>query len=587
MERLFTTQGEALLQSDAQAWTQYPRPQMVRDSFRNLNGWWDFAITSDARPPVHYERRIRLPFVPESALSGIEEPVPDGSYLWYHLQLDPPFGEEGERVLLHIGAADQTAIVWLGDKRAPLVRGTSSNGYTHEGGYEAFTADLTDLLPAEGPAELVIQVYDHLGSCEFPYGKQSLKRGGMWYTPCSGIWKTVWMETVPSSYIQAVHSMTTQASDGSWKVVIQTEGICDGGVELQGIEVPLHEGQAEFTIREPHFWSPEDPYLYHFTVRAASGDTVRSYFALRSLTTETVDGIPRLCLNGKPYFFHGLLDQGYWPDGLWTPADPSMFEEEILKLKALGFNMVRKHIKVEPEAFYEACDRLGMIVFQDMVQNGHYDYMRDTIWPTIGRKLMNDRKLHTDAVTRSRFVEGMVATIRQLKDHPCIVCWTIFNEGWGQFCGTEMYMQLRHEDDTRWIDTASGWFHPRGLKTDVESCHNYFTKLRISKKGRPFILSECGGLAWRPDGHAFNPDYMYGYRKFKDRDTLATALVKLYEQQILPLVPKGLCAVVYTQVSDVEDETNGLFSYDRKVQKLQPEEFENVRKAVESINVGS
>ncbi|MBR2262877.1 MAG: glycoside hydrolase family 2 [Firmicutes bacterium] len=584
MERLLTVQGEALLRSDAQPWPQYPRPQMVRDSFRNLNGWWDFAITSDERPPQRFERRIRVPFVPESALSGIEEAVPDGSFLWYRLRLEPPFGKDGERVLLHVGAADQTAVVWVDGRRAPLVHGTSDNGYTHQGGYEAFTAELTDLMPAEGSAELIIQVHDHLGTFEYPYGKQSLTRGGMWYTPCSGIWQTVWMETVPQAYIQAVHTKTVREADGAWRVMISAEGISEGQVVFGELTLPLTEGWAELFIRHPRLWRPEDPYLYEFAVQATSGDAVQSYFALRTLDTRTVDGVPRLCLNGKPYFFHGLLDQGYWPDGLWTPADPAQFEEEILKVKALGFNMLRKHIKVEPELFYYDCDRLGIAVFQDMVQNGDYDFKRDTILPTLAIHCRSDRKLHTDPSARKCFLEGMTATVQQLKEHPSIVCWTIFNEGWGQFCGTEAYMQLRHEDDTRWIDTASGWFHPHGLKTDVESCHNYFFKLRVHKTGRPFVLSECGGLAWRPDGHAFNPEYMYGYRKFKDRPSLAEAIVQMYEKKLIPLISKGLCAVVYTQVSDVEDETNGLFSYDRKLQKLLPEEFENVRRIVESIN---
>ncbi len=584
MERLWTEQGAALHQSEQQPWPQYPRPQLQRDSFRNLNGWWDFAITQDERPPQHYDRRIRVPFVPESALSGIEEAVPDGSFLWYRLRLDPPFAESGARVLLHVGAADQTAVVWVDGRRAPLVQGTSSNGYTHEGGYEAFTAELTELLPAEGPAELVLQVHDHLSSYTYPYGKQSLTRGGMWYTPCSGIWQTVWLEAVPEEYIQGVHTKTAQNAAGDWTVIFTVDGIAEGTVHVLGQDLALTQGKAKLLIKEPRLWSPEDPYLYEFSVEAASGDRVQSYFALRTLDTRTIDGVPRLCLNGWPYFFNGLLDQGYWPDGLWTPADPAMFEEEIRKVKALGFNMLRKHIKVEPELFYYACDRLGIAVFQDMVQNGDYDFKRDTLLPTVGVTRRNDRKLHQDPEARKRFIEGMMATVHQLREHPSIVYWTIFNEGWGQFCGTESYMQLRHEDDTRWIDTASGWFHPRGLQTDVESVHNYFFPLRVHKTGKPFVLSEFGGLAWRPEGHATNLEYVYGYKKFQDRTTLAEAIVRLYEQKILPLIPKGLCAAVYTQVSDVEDETNGLFSYDRKIQKLLLEEFAKVRQAVESIN---
>ncbi len=565
MRDLYTKAGEALRVSNETPWQEYPRPRMVRGSFINLNGWWDFSITSDTRPPARFDRKIRVPFVPESLLSGIHEPVPDDSTLWYHKELQVAW-QAGQRVHLHVGAADQTVVIWVNGKRAPLVSGMTKNGYTHEGGYEPFTADITNLLQ-DGRGDLLIQVHDHLGNYKMPYGKQSLNRGGMWYTPCSGIWQTVWIELVPERYIRNVRTFTERQMDGSFLVTVTAEGVEEGTLEFDGNTFDLEDGQTVLEIPEPRLWSPESPYLYRFTIRTDT-DAVESYFSLRTLKTAKVNGIPRMLLNERPYFFHGLLDQGYWPDGLFTAPGPESIRKEIARIKKLGFNMVRKHIKVEPEIFYYECDRQGLAVFQDMVQNGAYNYMRETILPTVGIISRNDRKLHTDAESRENFVEGMLSTVRQLKEHPSVVYWTIFNEGWGQFNGTEMYMQLKKEDATRWIDTASGWFHYRGLSTDVESKHIYFGRLKVDKSRKPFVLSEFGGYAWQPAQNCFNPDNIYGYKKFAEKEECERAICQLYEKQILPLIKKGLCAAVYTQVSDVEDETNGLFSYDRKIQKV-------------------
>ena len=297
---------------------------------------------------------------------------------------------------------------------------------------------------------------------------------------------------------------------------------------------------------------------------------------LQCASFKEVEGYPRLCLNGKPYFFHGLLDQGYYSDGIYTPASPQAYEFDIMKMKALGFNMLRKHIKVEPEQFYYDCDRLGMVVFQDMVNNGRYSFFRDTALPTIfgGKLNLNDKKLNKDAETRSQFAMGMVKTVNQLYNHPCICYWTIFNEGWGQFCADEMYDRLKELDQSRFIDSASGWFG--GVKSDVDSRHVYFRKLKLSCKDKPLILSEFGGYSYKDNDHAFNTEQTYGYGKFDSREKFKDAFVDLYENQVMPLVKKGLSAAVYTQVSDVEDETNGLLSYDRKVEKILPEEFEGV-----------
>ena len=331
---LTTVLGEALLQNNTTPWTVYPRPQMRRDSYLNLNGYWDYAVSSESVFPADYPRQIRVPFCPESQLSGIGEHPMDGDLIWYRRYFTLPEGFNKGRVLLHIGAADQLLLCLLNGK----IIGS------HAGGYEAITFDITDALSAEN--ELILRCVDDLQDKSFPYGKQTLKRGGMWYTPVSGIWQSVWLESVPESYIQKLHIENQGAA-----VHISIEPKLEGKVTVPGVgEFALTDGTAQVTPENPHLWSPEDPYLYDFSV-VTEQDRVDSYFALRTLDIQNIDGYPRLCLNGKPYFFHGLLDQGYWPDGLFTPAAPECYAEDILAMKELGFNTLRKHIKVEPRNF--------------------------------------------------------------------------------------------------------------------------------------------------------------------------------------------------------------------------------------------
>ena len=549
---LMTEAGEAL---KGAPWQEYPRPQLVRDSYYNLNGLWDFAVTSGEEAPARYFRKILVPFAPQSQLSGLAMDIPDGSYLWYKRTFTLPEEELKERVLLHIGAADQVARVYV-------------NGYfiaEHQGGYLEMICDIASAL-VPGENELVIRVFDKLGDYIYPYGKQTLTRGGMWYTPVSGIWKSVWIESVPQDFITRIE----MEHSGDVVKLVFWGCISGGTVTLAGKTYMFDYDTVEIPLEAPRFWSPEDPYLYEFTVQAGK-DEVKSYFALRTISKEVIGGIPRICLNGKPYFFHGLLDQGYWSDGLLTPASPSCYAEEIKKLKALGFNTLRKHIKIEDERFYYECDRLGMVVFQDMVQNGAYSFFTDTALPTAGGLKRDDTKMHTDPATRKAFIRAMDETVLTLKAHPCICYWTIFNEGWGQFDSSAMYERLKALDDTRLIDSASGWF--LGGRTDVESRHVYFRNPKSIVSDKPFVLSEFGGYAWKPAGHCFNTTSTYAYGAYRTREDLVKAFVKLYEKHILQMIPKGLCAAIYTQVSDVEDETNGIFSYDRKVQKILPEEF--------------
>ena len=382
----------------------------------------------------------------------------------------------------------------------------------------------------------------------------------MWYTPVSGIWQTVWLETVPESYVNSIDIQVTLTS-----ATLTLTPALSGTVTCEGRVYPIVDGRAIITPEVVRLWTPEAPNLYDFTVEVGE-DRFDSYFALRTLEIKTVGSYPRLCLNGKPYFFHGLLDQGYWPDGLFTPAAPQCYADDILAMKALGFNMLRKHIKVEAEEFYYECDKLGMVVFQDMVNNGDYAYIRDTVMPTFFRQHKDDRKMHLDPATRKAFVSGMEATVAQLKNHPSICYWTIFNEAWGQFDSTPLYHRLKELDSSRFIDTTSGWF--RGSQTDVESLHIYFDMWhRLKRSNKPIVLSEFGGFTYSAEGHIWNPDNTYGYGTCKTPEALTEKLRAIYENRVIPAVKKGLCASVYTQVSDVEDEINGLLTYDRKVCK--------------------
>lgn len=528
-------------------WDAYPRPQLKRDSFLCLNGLWDFSENDPS-----FSEKIRVPFAPESRLSGINRRIDPKAHLFYRRKFALPAGFVRGRVLLHIGAADQIAKV--------TVNGAILG--THIGGYLPTDFDITDMLQAEN--ELVIETYNADDPFSLPYGKQCEARGGMWYTPTSGIWQSVWLESVPEAYIKGI-KITTAGN----RVRIKIDGAAQGTLLVQTPQgsrrIGFSGGEAVFSLDNPRLWSPEDPHLYAFTI-CAGRDTVHSYFALRDLSVEKIRGVPRLCVNGKPVFFHGLLDQGYFSDGILTPAGPEAYEEEIAALKRLGFNTLRKHIKIEPEQFYYACDRLGMFVFQDMVNCGKYNFLRDTALPTVGIRRKDDRFTHRSKDMRANFEQSMLSTAAYLHNHPSIVYWTIFNEGWGQFESAKMYDKLKSLDPTRFVDSASGWFYPQ--KSDVESPHVYFKKVKIKPAAKPVVLSEFGGYACAVKGHLYNTEKSYGYRQIESCAALESALCALYEKQIAPNIPNGLCGAIYTQVSDVEDEINGLFTYDRRVCKV-------------------
>ena len=561
-QKLYTEAGEKLRDDHSIVpWDVYPRPHMKRAEWLNLNGFWDFGTESGDKG------KVRVPFPIESPLSGF---VPNndlgriayGEKLYYRRRFEIPEEWRGRRIILNFGAPSRSCRVYVNG---------SMEGWNHSAYIPGPGCDITDCI-REGENELVIECVNDLDPA-YPYGKQRIERGGMWYTPCSGLWQTVWLEPVPEKHIREIS--VRQERNGQ---TITVTGPKEGAVYCEGRKFRLENGVCRVSFSKPRLWSPEEPNLYEFTVKAGE-DEAEGYFAFRTIETKTVDGAPRLCLNGKPYFFNGLLDQGYFSDGLWTPAEPEEYARDIMKMKSLGFNMLRKHIKIEPELFYYYCDKLGMAVFQDMVNNGKYRFLRDTVLPTIGVTKLCDKRINKDITARGTFAREMLSTVRLLGSHPSIVCWTIFNEGWGQFCADEMYERLKAKDPSRPIDAASGWF--RQKKTDVDSLHIYFKRLRLGKRReKPQVISEFGGYVWKDEGHSFNPNKTYGYKILKSREEFVKDLRRLYQEELLPLIPQGLCAAVYTQVSDVEDETNGLLTYDRRVMKVQPEEFSDISEAI-------
>ena len=538
----------------------YPRPQLVRDKWLSLDGRWTFSVkkTNEAGMPPK-PKTINVPFCPESMLSGLNRITRPDELMLYGRGFSVPEEWKGMRLILHVGAVDQTAKVYIDGKYA----------CSHEGGYLPFSFDITDLLnEGEERHSVIIEARDNLDH-KYPWGKQKYKNGGMWYTPVSGIWKSVWLEPVPEEHITSLRIDT-----GLDWVEIKAYGVSEGTLELCGKSYELTDStedgrpcaSAHIEIEEPELWTPEEPNLYDFTIKSGD-DSIRSYFALRTLSIEEKGGCTRLCLNGVPYFFNGVLDQGYWHDGIYTPSSPDKFAEDILAMKSLGYNTLRKHIKIEHERFYYECDRLGMVVFQDMVNNSDYSFIHDSALPAIGRTKVDDKVLNDDPETRMIFMESMEGTVDYLYNHPSICYWTIFNEGWGQFDADAAYDRLKELDSTRFVDSTSGWFWQN--KSDVDSYHVYFKKADLEMGSRPLVLSEFGGYACKLPGYYYGGRRDYGYRKCADRAALQKDISRLYKEEIEPLKARGLSAAIYTQLSDVEDETNGLLTYDREIKKVE------------------
>ena len=526
-------------------WNEYPRPQLRRDSFFCLNGRWRFAVNGEDRG------EILVPYPPESKLSGAAAPE-IGDQLTYEREFTLPEGFRKDRVILHFGAVDQECTVYLNDIELG----------SHVGGYLPFSFDVTEQLRERNTLRVI--VFDPLDT-DLPYGKQRKDRGGMWYTPVSGIWQTVWMESVPENYIRGVKLEPALDS-----VVITVDGSGPFTVECDGKIYRPKTNRFRIRPENPRLWTPEEPNLYTVVVRNCD-DAVETYFALRTIEPKKVGKHHRLCLNGKPYFFHGMLDQGYWPDGLFLPGSPEGYTWDIRTMKELGFNTIRKHIKIEPERFYYDCDRLGMIVFQDLINSGPYHYLRDTAIPTIGGKLTTYHETPSER-RRTFFLTHGEQTLAHLHNHPCILLYTLFNEGWGQHDTQNLYRHFKALEPNRIWNAASGWF--KNSDSDVQSEHIYFGSLRMKAQGRrPLLLTEFGGYSCALEGHRFNLDEEYGYQKYRSREEFQGALSKLYRNDILPQIATGLCGAILTQLSDVEDETNGLVTYDRRIVKADPAEM--------------
>ncbi|MEG2215149.1 MAG: glycoside hydrolase family 2 TIM barrel-domain containing protein [Oscillospiraceae bacterium] len=536
---------------------EYPRPQLVRESYLNLNGRWQYAITSSDTPPERWDGFIIVPFSPETSLSGVERSLSPREYLWYRRPLTLPEGFNVGRVLLHFGAVDQEATVYLDGREV----------CSHVGGYLPFDADISDALAAEN--ELVVRVRDFSDKSFHTRGKQKTKRGGIWYTPQSGIWQTVWCESVPESHIKNLR-LTPRLDEGAVDVFVEGEGEVTARIGEDEYAFPAGV-TARLKLSDTRPWSPEEPYLHDISLNLGD-DCVTSYFALRKFSVGTDKlGVKRLFLNNEPYFHNGLLDQGYWPDGLYTAPSDDALIFDIRTAKDMGFNLLRKHIKVEPLRWYYHCDRLGMLVWQDMpCGGGRYSpltvstplftgaHMKDSAYGRFGR---------SDAEGREEFTAELRELVAHLYNCPCIAMWVPFNEGWGQFDAAENVAAILELDDSRTIDHASGW-HDQGIG-EIKSLHVYFDEYayKPDKLGRCVVLSEFGGYSHAVAGHAYS-EKPFGYKKFSSPESLRQGLMELYDGQIRPAVKAGLAACVYTQLSDVEDEQNGLITYDRAVIKL-------------------
>ncbi len=573
---LTTPWGERILAGEEPGWT-HPRPQFRREGAAlSLNGWWDFSVGSQT-----FDQRIRVPFSPEAALSGIGRSFEPRVELWYRRQVEVPDLGDGRRAILHFEAVDWKCQVWVND----VLVGE------HAGAYLPFEFDVTEAMIAargavDGEAEIKVCVVDPGDTGTQLRGKQSSRPGGIWYTGQSGIWRDVWLEVVPE---RRLTSLRVEAGlDGH--VVLRvgatsneaqvTARILDDGREVARVSGLASEPLA-VNIANPCLWTPVDPHLYDVELTCGA-DLVRSYFGIRTVeVAPDAQGVPRVHLNGSPIFLRGVLDQGYWPDGLMTPPCTDALAYDIRAMRDAGFNMLRKHIKVEDGRFYELCDRLGMLVIQDVPSGGTAPY---SAWhtsqkPTLFRatwaaKRDTGERAHRDLgaddpAYRDEWratCEGMVGLLR---NHPSVICWCLFNEGWGQFDAADVARRVRALDPSRPVDATSGWYD-QGVG-DFWSIHNYFRPLGPERgravAGRAYLLSEFGGVTLGVPGHV-GRETSYGYSAAATAADFRREVADLLAQADA-LEAQGCAGFVYTQVSDVEEEVNGLLTYDRRVNKLE------------------
>lgn len=599
MEQLYTRWGKNLDRDHVLE--EYPRPLLMREDYQILNGWWDYAFTIDYKQPQQYEGRILVPFSPETALSGVGRQLKPDEYLWYRRNFNLPGWEREKgqnRILLHFGAVDQSCEVRINGHKVKR----------HTGGYLPFEVDISRYAQ-ESANELIVAVKDLSDTSYHSKGKQKLNAGGMFYTAQSGIWQTIWLEKVPETYIKEIKTVpdiekkiirikvsSSYSTDKKnvdklsrnlpIEIKIRKPGLYPDPVvkpsqisteDMLETAVQAVSGKwIEIPIESISLWNCETPYLYYFEVKLGD-DRAISYFAMRkfSLETKVHEEFPRICLNDEVQFQNGVLDQGYWPESLYTPPSDAAMIFDIREMKKTGFNMVRKHLKIEPQRWYYHCDRLGIVVWQDMVNGGSYykhwfvTYGATLLsWLRIPMRDVYPRLLSREAKAgRLEFIREMKETIRLLGNHPSIAAWVIFNEGWGQFQTEDMTRIVRRLDPNRLIDQASGWFDQGG--GDFSSLHNYFFKLFIRpERERASVLSEFGGYSYREPGHCAK-EKLYGYGICKNKKDLEKRFLER-GQGVRNLIPQGLSASIYTQWTDVEEEVNGVFTYDREVRKIEP-----------------
>lgn len=548
--------------------SEYPRPQMVRESYQCLNGRYEYAVTKAGVGVMgNAEGEIIVPFALECELSGVEGKLNENEALWYRRKFTVNENYDGKRVLLHFGAVDWKSEVYVNGKAVG----------SHIGGYCPFSFDITDYLADEN--ELVVKVIDPTEKGTQPRGKQISKPVGFWYTSTSGIWQTVWLEVVPETYIESL-KLTPDIDTASLDIKVNFNG--EASVRVTAFDGDKAVATAEFEssgsleIPDMKLWSPESPFLYDLKVELIAGDKVidevKSYFGMRKYSMKRDGkGKVRLCLNNEPYFQKGLLDQGYWPDGGMTAPTDEALIYDIQKMRDLGYNMLRKHIKVEPARWYYHCDRLGMLVWQDMPNGCNVHQLVAGVLPNIGIKNMTDKFSglydRKDEQGKKYFLNELDEMMDTLYNCVSICTWVPFNESWGQFDAKNVAAYVKKTDPSRFVDHASGWHDQKG--GDFKSIHRYIVPLHpYVLDDRAFVVSEYGGYSSVIKDHVWNIKKCFGYLMFRNKDTLSNAYRRLHTGQVIPLIKHGLCALVYTQVSDVENEVNGILTYDRKLVKL-------------------
>ena len=545
----------------------YPRPQFFRYSYKSLNGYWDYKISKNHEIPSDFDGKILVPYSPETKLSEVNHILQPDEYLFYRLKFSLYDFQVKDKVFLHFLAVDQIAEVYL-------------NGHylgKHVGGFLPFSFEIKQYIKEEN--ELIVKVQDFTDTSYHSRGKQKLEHGGIWYTPQSGIYFPVFLESVPRDYVESIK--ITPDIDNEEIILNVKSSVDDVSVNVfdKTKQIPTNT-DVHIKVDKMHLWSPEDPYLYTLKVSTLH-DEVFSYFAMRKFSlVKDENGITRLGLNNKPYFMKGVLDQGYYHDGLLTPSSYDSYAKDVKFVKSLGFNMIRKHIKIEIPRWYYECDKQGIIVWQDFVNGGEKYKLPTIVFPLIFGNHNND---HNYKMFSRQNEEGRKETIQEFKDTidylyniPSIGLWTIFNEGWGQFDSKEIYSELIKLDNTRLYDHASGW-HDQGI-SDVKSYHVYFKPFKIKKsknlQERAVILSEFGGFVLSIPGHMMEGNHVY--KSFKTKEEWLTKYKDTIKHDVIDNIPNGLSAIVYTQLSDVDEELNGFITFDRQVIKVDTEKIKEI-----------